>query len=180
MSTSTIRTGKRREYDKFAAYGASKTANVLHVVELDRSLRDRGVRAYAGCTGVVATSLARQHDSRRLASLTRLEPADSGRVQIDVRHDFTTPDYGAATQVWAAVSPELADDGAVYLADCAVRDDVAPYAVDEERALALWELSERLCAGVGCRRQTRSGSDVAGNPAPASDVAGNPAPGHPT
>ena len=32
---------ERREYDKFAAYGASKTANVLHMVELDRRLRDR-------------------------------------------------------------------------------------------------------------------------------------------
>ena len=38
---------ERREYDKFAAYGASKTANILHMVELDRRLRDRGVRAYA-------------------------------------------------------------------------------------------------------------------------------------
>jgi NAD(P)-dependent dehydrogenase (short-subunit alcohol dehydrogenase family) len=38
---------ERRGYDKFAAYGASKTANVLHMVELDRRFRDDGVRAYA-------------------------------------------------------------------------------------------------------------------------------------
>lgn len=38
---------QRREYDKFAAYGASKTANIPHVVELDRRLRDQRVRAYA-------------------------------------------------------------------------------------------------------------------------------------
>jgi len=32
---------QHRAYDKFAAYGASKTANILHAVELDRRLRDR-------------------------------------------------------------------------------------------------------------------------------------------
>ena len=31
---------ERRDYDKFVAYGASKTANILHMVELDRRLRD--------------------------------------------------------------------------------------------------------------------------------------------
>lgn len=36
--------------------------------------------------------------------------------------------------------------GAVYLADCRVRDDVAPYAVDEQHAARLWELSESLCS----------------------------------
>ena len=36
---------QRRDYDKFLAYGASKTANILHMVELDRRLRDGAVRA---------------------------------------------------------------------------------------------------------------------------------------
>ena len=57
---------ERRDYDKFVAYGASKTANVLHMVELDRRLRDLGVRAYAVHPGVVATSLARHMGARRL------------------------------------------------------------------------------------------------------------------
>ncbi len=48
-----------REYDKFVAYGASKTANILHTVEADRRLRDLGIRAYAVHPGTVATSLAR-------------------------------------------------------------------------------------------------------------------------
>src|SRR6476620_7333402 len=131
---------ERREYDKFAAYGASKTANVLHMVELDRRLRDRGVRAYAVHPGIVATSLARHMKREDFDSLTRLEPADPGQAKIDVRHDFLMPEQGAATQVWAAVSPELADTGSVYLADCGIRGDVAPYALDEEHAAELWEL----------------------------------------
>ena len=60
--------------------------------------------------------------------------------------DFTTPEYGAATQVWAAVSPELADRGGLYLEDCGISEAVAPYARDAERAAKLWSLSELLTA----------------------------------
>ena len=60
--------------------------------------------------------------------------------------DFTTPEHGAATQVWAAVSPELADQGGLYLEDCRVGETGAPYARDTERAAELWTLSEKLCA----------------------------------
>jgi NAD(P)-dependent dehydrogenase (short-subunit alcohol dehydrogenase family) len=141
---------EHRDYDKFAAYGASKTANVLHMVELDRRLRDSGVRAYAVHPGVVATSLARYMERGDVKALAQFEPADPMQERIDIRHDFTMPEQGAATQVWAAVAEELADTGSVYLVDCAIRDEVAPYAVDPDRAVALWELSERLC-GVGDR-----------------------------
>lgn len=61
---------------------------------------------------------------------------------------LAAPEQGAATQVWAAVSPGLTGIGAVYLADCRVRDDVAiaPYAVDEQHAARLRELSESPCS----------------------------------
>ncbi len=49
------------------------------------------------------------------------------------------PEQGAATQVWAAVSPELADRGALYLEDCGVSEAVAPYARDEQRAADFWQ-----------------------------------------
>ena len=134
---------QRRPYDKFAAYGASKTANILHMVELDRRLRDDGVRAYSVHPGVVATALAR-HMTRD--DFAKLNDFAATRTATDIRRDFLTPEQGAATQVWAAVSPGLTGIGAVYLADCRVRDDVAPYAVDEQHAARLWELSESLCS----------------------------------
>jgi len=139
---------ERREYDKFAAYGASKTANILHMVELDRRMRDRGVRAYSVHPGVVATSLARHMTRDDFTTLSRFRPLSPAQDKIDVRRDFTTPEHGAATQVWAAVSTELNGVGSVYLADCAIRDDASPYALDEAHAVALWEASERLC-GAG-------------------------------
>ena len=139
---------QRRDYDKFAAYGASKTANILHMVELDRRLRNRGVRAYSVHPGVVATSLGRYMSRDDFTALTQFEPRDPMQEKIDIRHDFTMPEQGAATQVWAAVSPTLADIGSVYLADCEIRDDPAPYALDTDHAQALWELSNGLCASV--------------------------------
>ena len=81
---------EQRVYDKFAAYGASKTANILHMVELDRRLRGRGVRAYSVHPGVVATSLVRHMTHEDFASLMRFEPADPG--QQDSRRAPRLPD----------------------------------------------------------------------------------------
>ena len=140
---------EHHEYDKFAAYGASKTANILHAVELNRRLRDQRIRAYAVHPGVVATSLARHMSRDDFTALMQMVPSDPGAEKVDLRRDFAMPEHGAATQVWAAVSDDLADTGSVYLADCRIRDDeegLAPYATDGARAQQLWDVSERLCA----------------------------------
>lgn len=138
---------ERREYDKFVAYGASKTANVLHAVELDRRLRDNGVRAFAVHPGIVATSLARHMSSDDFTDLGKVKSVerDPAARRVDVTRDFMPPEMGAATQVWAAVSDELDGQGGIYLSDCQIAS-AASYAVDEARALALWDLSEQLCA----------------------------------
>ena len=139
---------EHREYDKFVAYGAAKTANILHAIEADHRLRGSGIRAYAVHPGTVATSLARymsRSDFSQLRKYAAARTATRGEP-TDGHLDFTTPEYGAATQLWAAVSPELAGRGGLYLEDCRVSETVAPYARDAEHAAALWELSEKLCA----------------------------------
>lgn len=128
-----------REYDKFVAYGASKTANILHAREADRRLRESGIRAYAVHPGTVATPLARYMSRADFARLREMAAARGGAL------DLVTPEQGAATQVWAAVGPELADKGGLYLEDCRISDAVAPYARDERRAADWWLLSETLC-----------------------------------
>ncbi len=139
---------ERREYDKFEAYGASKTANILHANEADRRLREQGIRAYAVHPGTVATSLARymsRLDFSRLRQLVAAGTAARGEP-TDGHLEFSTPEHGAATQVWAAVSPELANRGGLYLENCRISDAVAPHARDEQRAAEWWALSESLCA----------------------------------
>ncbi len=139
---------EHRDYDKFVAYGSSKTANILHAKEADRRLSELGIRAYAVHPGTVATSLARYMTKSDFSQLRKFAVA-SGTARGEKSEgylDFTTPEYGAATQVWAAVSPELADRGGLYLENCGVSDAVAPYASDADHAAELWSLSEKLCA----------------------------------
>ena len=137
---------ERRDYDKFRAYGAAKTANVLHAVELDRRMSGSGVRAFAVHPGMVATKLARHMTRDDVAAVAELpeQREVSGEREFS-KLEVLTPEQGAATQLWAAVSREIDGTGGVYLADCTIRSDVAPYAIDAERARRLWQLSERLC-----------------------------------
>ncbi|MFZ9674821.1 MAG: SDR family NAD(P)-dependent oxidoreductase [Ilumatobacteraceae bacterium] len=139
---------ERREYDPFLSYGAAKTCNVLHAVEIDRRFRDKGVRAFAVHPGGIHTELGRYMTPEVIQSLmARI----SDRPQALT---WKTPEQGAATTVWAATSPLLDGRGGEYCEDCnvspVVDDDaldavgVAARAVDPARATALWELSERL------------------------------------
>ncbi|MFP8963155.1 SDR family NAD(P)-dependent oxidoreductase [Streptomyces nanhaiensis] len=142
---------QRGDYEKWTAYGQSKTANVLFAVRLDMLGREAGVRAFAVHPGVIDTPLARHVPDEEMAAL--------GFIKEDgTRADFyRTPGQGAATQVWAATSPRLAGAGGVYCEDCDVaplaREDggdpgtaggVRAYATDPEQAARLWELSAEL------------------------------------
>lgn len=138
----------RREYDPFLSYGAAKTCNVLHAVEIDRRYRDRGVRAFAVHPGGIHTELGRYMTPEVIQSLmARI----SERPQALT---WKTPEQGAATMVWAATSTLLDGRGGEYCEDCNVSpivdDDslaaigVAARAVDPVRARELWDLSERL------------------------------------
>jgi NAD(P)-dependent dehydrogenase (short-subunit alcohol dehydrogenase family) len=131
---------ERREYDKFAAYGQSKTANILFSVELERRLGGRGVHAYAVHPGMISTELARSMTPDDIAALMeRAKRAPTGGMP-----PRKTVEQGAATSVWAATAPELADRAGTYLADCEVTDEHAPWARDPESAARLWTLTETL------------------------------------
>ena len=130
-----------RDYDKWVAYGQSKTANVLFAVELDRRLAGRGVRALAVHPGVIMTDLGRHLGPEDFAAVQQRSPDELV---------FKSVPAGAATSVYAATAPELADSGGCYLEDCHVAevDDVSTvrgvrsYALDPEAAAQLWALSE--------------------------------------
>ena len=154
-------------YEPMLGYGQSKTANVLFAVELDRRWAADGIRGYAVHPGVViGTDLgpSRPEDGRavtdeQIRAMGLVD--DSGRPVIDPARGTKTPEQGAATSVFAATSPMLADIGGVYLKDNDVSpldtprpidfgtgqdvpSDVVPHAVDPESARRLWDLSEQL------------------------------------
>jgi NAD(P)-dependent dehydrogenase (short-subunit alcohol dehydrogenase family) len=131
-------------YDKWVAYGQSKTANVLFAVELERRLGGRGVHANAVHPGVIATDLSRHMDRE---DFERIRQRSGGSLRLK------TVEAGAATSVYAATAPELEGRGGRYLEDCHVagvdddpdaREGVRSYAVDPEAARRLWTLSEEL------------------------------------
>ncbi len=136
---------ERTPYDAWVAYGRAKTANVLFAVELDRRLRDRGVRATAVHPGGILTELGRHLTDETLGVLS--ERLSARKVE------FKTVPQGAATTVWAGFVADADEVGGRYCEDCAVapvRDGelVAPgvmrYALDPDTAAALWTRSEEL------------------------------------
>ncbi|MFD8372665.1 SDR family NAD(P)-dependent oxidoreductase [Streptomyces sp. NPDC059688] len=139
----------RRGYDKWEAYGQAKTANALFAVHLDRLGRDSGVRAFSLHPGGIITPLQRH--------LPKAEMVERGWIDEDGNpldpEGFKTPPQGAATQVWAATSPQLDGLGGVYLEDCDIaepategeeRTGVKAWATDPEQAARLWALSAEL------------------------------------
>jgi len=140
---------ERRAYDKWAAYGQAKTANALFAVELDRRLRDQGVRAFAIHPGMILTELGRHMSPEDIEALqARVKNAGGGERG---GAQWKPIPAGAATQVYAATAPELEGKGGVYLEDCHIADvsdnpeqmgGVMGWAVDPAAAQQLWEISE--------------------------------------
>ncbi|HSZ56320.1 MAG TPA: oxidoreductase [Tepidisphaeraceae bacterium] len=147
-----------RPYDRWQAYGQSKTANVLFAVGLDRRGEASGIRAFAVHPGGILTDLARHltDDELRAFGLSRTDKPGfipAGR-SVAEGGDFKTLEQGAATTVWCATSPQLDAMGGVYCqdvdlapmlpADSASNVGVREYAIDPQAAERLGKLSEEL------------------------------------
>lgn len=144
---------ERTPYDPMVAYGRSKTANILFAVAFDKRHRRRGVRAAAVHPGGIQTELGRYMGTESLKKLVeqinqRLAAAGKGPFQ------FKSIPQGAATSVWAGVVAPAEEIGGKYCENCHVAqlvpDDVnfsegvRGYALDADKAEALWKKSEEL------------------------------------
>ena len=139
---------EHREYDKWTAYGQAKSANALFALELDRLGQASGVRAFSVHPGGIKTPLQRH--------LTLEEQIAMGWFDAEgnLSEVFKSPEQGAATSVWCAVSPLLDGLGGVYCEDCNVAalagpdtprySGAAPHIRDEALAEALWAKSEEM------------------------------------
>ncbi len=138
-------------YDKWVAYGQAKTANALFALHLDALGQGAGVRAFSVHPGVIDTNLQRHLPLEEQIAMGWTNE-DGTPKDPDM---YKSPEQGAATSVWAATSPRLADRGGVYLEDCDVAEiagdpfnmatgGVARHAADEHEAARLWDLSARL------------------------------------
>jgi len=144
-------------YAEFVAYGRSKTANILFAVEFDRRHKADGVRATAVHPGGIQTELGRYAyaepgDLQKRVDQINAEHAAAGKPPFKLK---TVP-QGAATSVWAGVVAPAGEIGGRYCENChvaellegkeasAVSEGVRAYALDPERAKALWAKSEEM------------------------------------
>jgi NAD(P)-dependent dehydrogenase (short-subunit alcohol dehydrogenase family) len=141
-------------YDKWEAYGQSKTANALFALGVDLLGRDIGVRAFSVHPGGIFTPLQRHLPDEEMVALG-WKNAD-GTIPPAVQASFKTPEQGASTTVWAATSPKLAGKGGVYCENCDVAQLAGPdsqrwehareWVCDDARAEKLWAMSEKILA----------------------------------
>ncbi|MEV5960582.1 SDR family NAD(P)-dependent oxidoreductase [Kribbella sp. NPDC051952] len=133
---------EHRPYEEWAAYGQSKTANVLFAVEAAKRWASDGIVTNALMPGGIRTALQRH------------VPEDVQR-EWD-RFQWKTVEQGASTSVLLAASPLVQGVTGRYFEDNnealpVTEDDpmhgVAAYALDPESATQLWEVSEKLLAG---------------------------------
>jgi NAD(P)-dependent dehydrogenase (short-subunit alcohol dehydrogenase family) len=152
---------EQREYDPWAAYGQSKTANILFTISLDEQGKTDNIRAFAVHPGgILDTELSRHLDLDDPIFKGYFD--ENGKPILDPVNGLKTIEQGAATQIWLATNPQLENLGGVYAEDCEIADitvindnaseldevvrrkGVMSYAIDKENADKLWALSEEL------------------------------------
>ena len=147
---------ENRPYEKWPAYGQSKTAKALLAVELDRRGKDKGIRAFSVHPGGIFTPLQRHLANEEMVALGWTN--EDGSPSDLAAGGFKNPSVGASTTLWAATSARLEDLGGLYCEDCNVAelvaadsqtmDGVRPWAVDEDLAARLWETTEAQIAAL--------------------------------
>ena len=140
----------KRAYDPSGAYGQSKLANVYMANEIERRYGAQGLHAWSVHPGGIRTGLGGQGLSLDSLKIV-IQSGPMNTLMV-----MQSPEQGAATTAWAAVSRELEGKGGRYLERCQVSEPLvrkgfkpispghAAWAYDEEAARNLYELSSEM------------------------------------
>ncbi|AYJ85299.1 SDR family NAD(P)-dependent oxidoreductase (plasmid) [Sphingomonas paeninsulae] len=138
---------QQRDRNDLAAYGESKTANLLFCREWQRRMGNK-VTANAVLPGSALTGLQRFHGEDLIKAI--------GFVDADGNPNpaMKTVEQAAATSVWAAIAPELLGRSGLILEDCRLANPMDanthpwtgfdPAVLDDDAAQSLWDASEEL------------------------------------
>ena len=145
----------KQPYDKWMAYGQSKTASSLIAIEFNKRMRDYGVEGFSVHPGGIITPLQRHLEKEEMIALGWMD--EDGSPSELAKNFFKSPSQGASTTLWCATSNDLNGLGGVFCEDCDIAKrksevdeslqryfGVADWAVDTDEALKLWELSEKI------------------------------------
>ncbi len=120
-----------RRYSGMKAYSQSKLANVLFTYELARRLEGTGVTANCVHPGLVRSGWGRSAKGLFKAGLTLATPF------------MVSPEEGAKTSVFVALSPEVEGVTGKYFIKCKPAQSI-DISYDAVLAAKLWGTSERL------------------------------------
>lgn len=130
---------EQRDYNPHLAYGQSKTANIYMANEIERRYGAKGLHGLSVMPGGIATGL-QVHIAEMMTAAMAME---------SVRNHMKSPEQGAATTVYAALSKEWEGRGGRYLEHCQeaklaeesgnpMAPGYHPRAYDEEGEKRLW------------------------------------------
>ncbi len=148
---------QNNSYDKWMAYGQSKTASSLIAIEFHRRMVDKGVSGFSVHPGGILTPLQRHLQKEEMVALGWMD--EDGSPSEMAKSFFKTTSQGASTTLWCATSPSLNGIGGVFCEDCDIAKrknevdesiqryfGVADWAVDTEEASKLWDVTEKMLA----------------------------------
>ena len=143
------------DYNKWTAYGQSKTASSLLAIEFDRKMKNKGVRGFAVHPGGIITPLQRHLENEEMVALGWKK--EDGSLSDLATNFFKSPTQGASTTLWCATNPELNNIGGVFCENCDIAElknnldesqhrffGVAEWAIDSEEAIKLWEVTDTM------------------------------------
>ncbi|KFZ23638.1 hypothetical protein V502_01881 [Pseudogymnoascus sp. VKM F-4520 (FW-2644)] len=138
-----------KSYNKWFAYGQSKTANMLMAISLAEKLGlKHKLLAFSLHPGVIWTNLSNHLDPN--VAFDGLRAADKALGNREGWAEFNVKplERGVATHIYASFDPDLEAYNGAYLLDSHVADPlldtVKPWATSRFEAERLWKLSEKL------------------------------------
>ncbi|GLA12392.1 hypothetical protein AnigIFM62618_007529 [Aspergillus niger] len=130
-------------YDKWQAYGQSKTANMLFSVSLAEKAGNKGVESFSLYPGRRETGIGRHLKPEEWVKAGWKH--EDGSINDDPKLNWRTASQGAATLIVAAYDPSISDKNGSYMVNNQVNNDEAvEYALDPKNAERLWKLSEEV------------------------------------
>lgn len=122
----------RRSFDKYKAYAQSKLALLLFMKKLAKDSQGSGVTVNALHPGVIGTEMTMQN-------VRKMNPL----AAFVFKRTFISPEEGAATSVYLATSPEVANVSGEYFYTKKIAH-ASSLASDEDAAGKLWDIAAKL------------------------------------
>lgn len=140
-------------YERSVAYGQSKTANIYFSNEVERRFGSSGLHSLSLHPGFIMSNMVTSQGR----DLEALKAAMDEQLVGKMTNLLKSPQQGASTTVYAALSKEWEGKGGKYLSDCVEATPTsagysmtstdmgyAPWIYDEAKATLLWKESCKL------------------------------------